>query len=71
MKMLEFDVLLTETVLMVTLGLSIAQREGTIVVEWKSAETKYGAQCVMMHGTTQMPVWHVDSWDSPDTVCYK
>ena len=29
--------------------------------EWKCATTTSGGQCVMTHGTTLMPMWHVDS----------
>ena len=36
--------------------LSTIHLEGTIVVEWKSAEMKCGEQYVMMHGTALMPV---------------
>ena len=31
--------------------------------EWKCATTTSGGQCVMTHGATLMPMWHVDSWD--------
>lgn len=32
-------------------------------VEWKSAMTIFGGQCVMMHGITRMLEWYADNLD--------
>ena len=37
---------------------------------WKFVWIEDGAQCVMILGTTWMPVWLADSWDTLDTVRY-
>ena len=39
------------------------------VEEWRCVSMALGAPSVMTSGTTKMPVWCADSWDTPHMVC--
>ena len=46
---------------MVTYGL--LEAPVSMRVEWRSVLITSGGQCVMITGTTLMPLWSVNSWD--------
>ena len=37
---------------------------------WRCVSTALGAPSVMASGTTEMPVWCADNWDTPLMVCF-
>ena len=39
------------------------------VEEWRCVSMALGVPSVMTSGTTEMPVWCADSWDTPHMVC--
>ena len=52
--------------MMETSGLSVVPWKRRDV--WRSALMRSGEQCVMIFSLQLMPTWHVDNWDTPNTV---
>ena len=40
------------------------------MVEWRCVSMALGEPSVMTSGTTEMPVWCADSWDTPHMVWF-